>query len=436
MTAGLVLAVMIIPIVTAVSREVLATVAQDDKNAALAMGATRWEMLRVVRVPACAQRARRRGHARPGPRAGRDDRRRARDRRATRRSRRTSSSPATAWRRSSRTSSVRPRATRSTASALIGLAVLLFAFTIVVNMLARWYAGRRRSAGGRMTATRPRRRRADAGRARDWIGAAPDVDRAGASRTRSRSLWMIGSVLVALVPLGFIAFYVVAKGISRHQLVVPHQGPADHLEPARRRHLARDRRDARCSPASPPRWRSRSGCSPRSTSTSTAARADRARDPLHGRRDDRRAVDRDGAVRRAIWVSAGLHMGFSTFAGALALGVPHAADRDPLERRDAEARARRPPPGERRARRAPLAHDRVRVVLPAALPGIVSGAMLAVARAAGETAPLLFTIGITTRVQPEPRSAARTPRSRRRSGTTRSSRSRRRRTARGARRSR
>jgi phosphate transport system permease protein len=33
------------------------------------------------------------------------------------------------------------------------------------------------------------------------------------------------------------------------------------------------------------------------------------------------------------------------------------------------------------------------VVLPAALPGIVSGCILAVARAAGETAPLLFTIG-------------------------------------------
>jgi phosphate transport system permease protein len=32
------------------------------------------------------------------------------------------------------------------------------------------------------------------------------------------------------------------------------------------------------------------------------------------------------------------------------------------------------------------------VVLPAALPGIVSGVLLAVARAAGETAPLLFTI--------------------------------------------
>jgi phosphate transport system permease protein len=51
MTAGLILAVMIIPIVTALSREALATVAQDDKNAALAMGATRWEMLRVTVFP-------------------------------------------------------------------------------------------------------------------------------------------------------------------------------------------------------------------------------------------------------------------------------------------------------------------------------------------------------------------------------------------------
>jgi len=36
------------------------------------------------------------------------------------------------------------------------------------------------------------------------------------------------------------------------------------------------------------------------------------------------------------------------------------------------------------------------VVLPHAAPGIVSGALLAVARAAGETAPLLFTIGAAT----------------------------------------
>jgi phosphate transport system permease protein len=36
------------------------------------------------------------------------------------------------------------------------------------------------------------------------------------------------------------------------------------------------------------------------------------------------------------------------------------------------------------------------VVLPNAAPGIVSGALLAVARAAGETAPLLFTIGVVS----------------------------------------
>ena len=40
------------------------------------------------------------------------------------------------------------------------------------------------------------------------------------------------------------------------------------------------------------------------------------------------------------------------------------------------------------------------VVLPAALPGILSGCLLAVARAAGETAPLLFTIGAATAYNP------------------------------------
>jgi phosphate transport system permease protein len=33
------------------------------------------------------------------------------------------------------------------------------------------------------------------------------------------------------------------------------------------------------------------------------------------------------------------------------------------------------------------------IVLPAAAPGIVSGSLLAIARAAGETAPLLFAVG-------------------------------------------
>ena len=40
------------------------------------------------------------------------------------------------------------------------------------------------------------------------------------------------------------------------------------------------------------------------------------------------------------------------------------------------------------------------VVLPAALPGIVSGSLLAVARAAGETAPLLFAVGAAKAFNP------------------------------------
>jgi phosphate ABC transporter permease protein PstC len=49
--AGLILAIMILPIVSAISREVIATVPPDLKEAALALGATRWEMLRMSVLP-------------------------------------------------------------------------------------------------------------------------------------------------------------------------------------------------------------------------------------------------------------------------------------------------------------------------------------------------------------------------------------------------
>lgn len=50
-TAGLVLAIMITPIVTSLSREVIATVPAADKEGAYALGATRWEMIRGVVWP-------------------------------------------------------------------------------------------------------------------------------------------------------------------------------------------------------------------------------------------------------------------------------------------------------------------------------------------------------------------------------------------------
>jgi phosphate ABC transporter permease protein PstC len=49
--AGLILAIMILPIVSAISREVIATVPAEHKEAALALGATRWEMIRIAILP-------------------------------------------------------------------------------------------------------------------------------------------------------------------------------------------------------------------------------------------------------------------------------------------------------------------------------------------------------------------------------------------------
>src|SRR5205814_1607535 len=51
MTAGIILAVMITPIVTSIAKEVFATVPRDQKEAALGLGATRFEMIRGAVFP-------------------------------------------------------------------------------------------------------------------------------------------------------------------------------------------------------------------------------------------------------------------------------------------------------------------------------------------------------------------------------------------------
>lgn len=50
-TAGVILAIMIVPFIVSVSREVLLAVPQDQREAALALGATRWETTWRVVVP-------------------------------------------------------------------------------------------------------------------------------------------------------------------------------------------------------------------------------------------------------------------------------------------------------------------------------------------------------------------------------------------------
>jgi len=90
----------------------------------------------------------------------------------------------------------------------------------------------------------------------------------------------------------------------------------------------------------------------------------------------------------SIWV---LYFGFSGFAGALAL----AALMLPIVIRSTDEMLKLVPNPLREgsyALGATKARVTLTVVLPAAIGGIVSGALLAIARAAGETAPLLFTI--------------------------------------------
>jgi phosphate transport system permease protein len=90
----------------------------------------------------------------------------------------------------------------------------------------------------------------------------------------------------------------------------------------------------------------------------------------------------------SIWV---LHFGYSGLAGAFALGCLML----PVVIRSTEEMLKLVPNALREgsyALGATKARVTLTVVLPAAIAGTVSGALLAVARAAGETAPLLFTI--------------------------------------------
>ena len=106
----------------------------------------------------------------------------------------------------------------------------------------------------------------------------------------------------------------------------------------------------------------------------------------------------------SIWV---LHFGFSGLAGAFALGCLML----PVVIRSTYEMLRLVPNSLREgsyALGATKSRVTLTVVLPAAIGGIVSGALLAVARAAGETAPLLFTILTVTAANPNVFSGANT----------------------------
>jgi len=213
------------------------------------------------------------------------------------------------------------------------------------------------------------------------------------------SVWMVGSVVLALVPLGFIAFYVVAKGISvmswsflTKDLPIITSQPGGGIAPAIEGTLFLTFMAALM--AIP------LGVLAAIYLNEYGGQGVWAR-IIRFMSDVMTGVPSIvmGLFVAMIWVSAGLHRGYSTFAGSLALACLML----PIVIRSSEEMLKLVPNELRQASDALGARRWVtvtRVVLPAALAGIVSGAMLAVARAAGETAPLLFTIGISRSFHP------------------------------------
>jgi phosphate transport system permease protein len=208
-------------------------------------------------------------------------------------------------------------------------------------------------------------------------------------RNQLATLWMYGAFVVALIPLGFVMFYVVTKGAS--QLSVDW--------------FIRD------VPATARRAGPGMGPAIMGTIVITLGAAFMAV-PLgilgaiylheYGGKGRLATVIRFmadvmtgvpsivmGLFIYTVWT---LNFGLMGLGGSLALGCLML----PIVIRSTEEMLRLVPDELRQGSYA-LGNRKWRtimtVVLPAALPGIVSGVMLAVARAAGETAPLLFTIG-------------------------------------------
>ncbi len=100
-----------------------------------------------------------------------------------------------------------------------------------------------------------------------------------------------------------------------------------------------------------------------------------------------------------IYITWTVRFGYSAFGGALALACLML----PVVISSTEQMLRLVP-GQLREGAFALGASKSRVivtvVLPAALPGIVSGSLLAIARAAGETAPLMFAVGAATAMNP------------------------------------
>ncbi|MGD9695125.1 MAG: phosphate ABC transporter permease subunit PstC [Thermoleophilia bacterium] len=407
LVSGLVLALMVLPIVAAITREVLLTVPPDQQEAAYALGATRWEMVRSAMLPWARSGivgASALGLGRAvgetiaialllgntpniwgsllGPGA--------------------TMASAIALEFASATSGLH-------ASALCGLAVVLFMLSLVINVLARILVSRggrgpgplRRALGGRAprraepAAAAPEPPPAPAPPA-PGDAAPPRVPRGRRVRSGIAAGLVYAALAISLVPLGFILGEIVSGGIA----AAAHPGFYTELPPA------------------DPFTEGGGISAPLVGTLIMMGLATAFSVPVgilmalfvnqvaaSGNRALRQAGAATGfvvdlllgvpsiVVGLMVYLVVVVRMGgFSALAGAIALAVVML----PIVVRSTEEILRLVPGAQIEAALA-LGAPRWRttwsVILPAALPGIVTGSMLALARAAGETAPLLFTAG-------------------------------------------
>ncbi|MGD9571869.1 MAG: phosphate ABC transporter permease subunit PstC [Thermoleophilia bacterium] len=399
--AGLVLAVMILPIIAAISREVLATVPREQQEAALALGATRWEMVRSAMLPwaragivgACALGL--------GRAIG-----------ETIAIAVLLGNTPVLW-----GSLLQPGATLSSVialevgeagnlqlAALTALTVVLFGLSFVVNALARLLVSRGGRGPGPIRRAIAARRRPPARPDGELPPAPPPapvpmrdglpvVSRNRQVRSRMASGTVITFLAIALLPLGLILGKILVEGLpALSWSFFTSIQPADPFTPGGGIQNALVGTLILLGLAT--LFSAPLGILVALFTTDAAA--------------DRRAwVRRSGAVvgfvvdmllgmpsivaGLIVYLGVVIAMGsFSALAGGIALGVVMF----PIVVRAGEEILRLVPTAQREAALAvgaPRWRTTWSVVLPAAAPGLLTGVMLALARASGETAPLLFT---------------------------------------------
>jgi phosphate transport system permease protein len=395
-TASVILAVMIVPYIAAITYDVCRAVPKSQREGALALGATRWQMIWRVVLP----------YARPGIIAGcfLALGRALGETMAV--AMLVGNDPTLTWNIFHPGSTIPSIIANELGgadyelhrAALIELGLVLFVVTVVVNVLARvllWRVGPgggRPSLLGRVFVLRPVAAAAAPSPPADRAAAPTSLIRGVAARSRARLLWtdrlmtgLLGTCLmVTLIPLFHILGYLTLRGAGDVNWAFFTNRPIDQVP----------------------------GLAPALYGTGVmVALATLAAVPLgilgalfltEYRTSPLAPVVRfiadllSGVPSVIVGILAYtvvvLPFNYSAYAGAFALSVLML----PIVLRSAEEALKLVPSSLRNASYAlgaSHAQTVVRILLPTALPTIITGICLAIARIAGETAPLLFTAG-------------------------------------------